>query len=336
MTNFTPLRSIAFAALLNLVLFSLPIHAQDADTPRTQPASESISADLLELAHYRSENTSARELAKVAERLFGRKIKVQRDDVTSESVQNIQLLGDTILIFDEAQRVEQLVRRLSALDAISELDPHLKASEIAPYETINWSPSYVSLRDASVALSSYRRPLPHAANMQNITEVDERNSLILRDEPSNLAGMTKVLAELDTPAPELNVTAIVVQGSNSGSSASDPMLPAELDLHLKQLLPFQFYEVLSLGLVRTSTRVQVVRVSMPGEDDVNYELDLLPEAFDAKTGTLTAEVHFKGSDRRGIQTRTQIPLNEYTVIGASGAQPLLVIIKLSSVSAEAH
>lgn len=335
MTIPTPSRTVALAVLLNVVLFAVSLQAQDAQTQRVQPSSTRLLSEHLELKHYRPKYISADELAPLARRMFGRSFLV--DDETSVGrtpVENIQTLGDTLLVFDEAERLDALMQRLHTLDAVSEGTESPTQGEV--YETQTWLPGHVSLRDAQSALNSYRRGLPYADNAVNITTVDERNMMILRDTKENLIEMRAVLEQLDQPAPELMVSAMIVQGRTSAPGADAPPLPAELTDNLKLLVPYEHFELLSLGFVRTSTRVANVEVAMPADDQRYYQFDLRPDSYDAQAGALTAQLRFSGNDRREIQTRTQIPVNEYTVVGASGRDPLFLVIKLTPVGGDAH
>jgi len=336
MPTFNTARPIVLALLLNLVLFSLSLQAQDADTPRVQPSLAYLPLSDLELQHYSPKHTSSHELAKLARRLFGRSFYVEDDGATNVSpVENIQTIGDTLLIFDQSARLDELMKRLRTLDEVSESAPD--SAQGTHYLTHAWSPGHVSLGDALSALSSYQRPLfPATSSAPNITTVGERNMLMLRDTQENLAEMLKVLEELDQPAPELLVSAMIVQGRSTPAGGDGPALPKALTDNLAQLVAYEHFEMLSMGFVRTSTRVGSVEVSMPADENRYFQLQLRPDSFDADGGTLTTQVRFSGNDRREIQTRTQIPVGEYTVIGASGRDPLFVVIKLSRADGDAH
>lgn len=335
MTIPTPSRTVALAVLLNVVLFAVSLQAQDAHTPHEQPGLAKYDASELELLHFEPRHTHPAELAKMARKLFGRSFFVSDGGAAHGApVENIQMIGDRLLIFDEAARLKSMLSRLHTLDAVSEGTDATANHEV--YETQTWSPGHVSLRDAQSALNSYRRALPYAASVGNITTVDERNMMILRDTKENLAEMRAVLEQLDHPAPELMVSAMIVQGRTSAPGADAPPLPAELTDNLKLLVPYEHFELLSLGFVRTSTRVGNVEIAMPADDERYYQFGLRPDSYDAQAGALTAQLRFSGNDRREIQTRTQIPVNEYTVVGASGRDPLFLVIKLTPVGGDAH
>ena len=82
---------------------------------------------------------------------------------------------------------------------------------------------------------------------------------------------------------------------------------------------------MSRGIVRSSSRAKSIELSI----DDSYRLELLPEAYDVETRSLTARCQFAGRDDFGFETRTTLQGSEYTVLGAMGRDPIFAVLQIT-------
>lgn len=289
-----------------------------------------LSAEEIVTTFYTPEHLGADELLDLAGMLYGRAIFVaERGGYEADSIDNLHSVGDALLIYDDQANTERLLAGLQVLDRPSAQVPDARPA----LTTATWAPGYISLDSAFEALGPFRREIVVDANtsdarlQENLSLLGDQNMLVLRDSGPQVEQMLALLASIDRPEPQLQVWATVVYavaGANLRADNTAPPAPAELTNELKRLVPFEHFFTASMGLVRSSARSEQIRI----ETDKGDELHLRPEAFDAKTGTLTTLIHFDGAGDFDFETRTSITAGEYTVLGASGQQPLFLVLRI--------
>lgn len=335
-TPFT-LKLLVLPLLAALALCPLTL-AQDAQDAQQAPV---LSVDDLRLEHFRPSHISSRDLYVAASELFGREIPViERGGHRGHRVRNIQSLGDALVLLDEPARVDNLLERLQALDAAAARPRDDSPPTPSALQTSQWSPNHIGLRDAMAALAPFQQqidvtsttPFVGARQVQMVPNVSmsaELNTIVMRDTPTNVRAMTELLDSLDKPSPQFLVSALVIEGRTSDKLPHETAAPAELVQHLSQLLPFEHFVTLSTGLVQTSANADLIVLEMPAAGDAGSQLELRPLAYDSGAGSLTAQAEFQVRDGRSFRTTAAIPTGEYTVLGASGARPVFLVLRLA-------
>lgn len=302
-----------------------------------------VSIDDLQMSHFQPQHVHAHQLFETASELFGRRISVkERGGLNGAPIHNIQTLGNALVLLDEPAKVEHLLKRLRMLDESGKRTPEEEeADESEPeLQTVQWSPRHVGLRDAYAALTPFHhnveigsfargastRQLEYAPN---VSLSNELNLMVLRDVPESLTAMTELLESLDKPSPQFLVSALVIEGRQAPVQPGETAAPKELVQHLGKLLPFEHFVTLSTGLVRTSANADEIRLNMPAAGDAGSQLEMRPMAFDEVGGSLTVRCEFQVHDGRSFITTASIPTGEYTVLGASGARPLFLVLRLA-------
>ena len=301
------------------------------------------------IRRYDPRQMDARSLYKIVHELRGRDFHmVEKGGRSAPSVDNLTMMGSSILIMDEESVVEEILALLAELDRIESV-----AAEDAPQapalRTLEFEPRYVSLTTIRTALSSYHRMVKEPGessrdrSIENVTYVSDRSLVILRDEEERVDEMLRLLTRLDVPEEQVLITTWIAVGDRSWSENSG--LPDDLVQDLRVLLPDFGFQADGYSVVRSSVaagRGLELEIEGRGQD---YLLSLRPSAYDAETGRLTLDqcqflkrtqpvalpagaVAGPGQTRLLFQTSAVLEAGDYTVLGASGQSPVFLVIKV--------
>ena len=276
-------------------------------------------SDLLVMAQYKPVNLGVYDLYEVAKDLVAHKMRV-RDEITGEIMSHptMQVLGDTILIYD----IEAGKRR--ALELLTELDhafqPTTNSNETRVVR--EYATRFVSMETAFEALRSFRHTWhnDNGSSFNNISLVQERSTLVLHDFQPKVDEM---------PAQQVLLTCYLVAAHGSAESAR---LPKELADGLKQLTGMETVHRQAVGMIRTSVQAQErLSILLESADFGTHELALRPAAYDPESRMLSFSecALLKTTDGKIntlFRTSTSVPGEEYTVIGAVGSDPLYVVL----------
>jgi len=324
---------ILYLLFVALGLFVVPAHSQEdpgAGHQSSNPVPVLNSAEL-ETFYFTPKNVSARQLESIAERLFSREIFIsERGGLASHPIQNLQLLGDTIIIYDSAENAQRIGKALHGIDENMKVDEATEADGADRLTVVQeWSPRHISLQEALSALTSFRRDAViwdsrgTASNVPNMSILKEQGTLVMRDAPDQVAQMLELLERVDRREAQLMFTCLVIRGQH-GDDKSSAGVPPELARNLSQLVPYENFHLVTVGVLRASARAKNLRIEMDGHN----ELLLETEAFDAEESALTATIRFGGDEGQQLQTRTTLRSGEYTVLGAAGSTPLFAVLKI--------
>jgi len=183
----------------------------------------------------------------------------------------------------------------------------------------------------------------------NIAMVEDRSLVVVRETGGTLVEIQSLLDRIDVPEPQVMLTFYAIQGTTEEPDGGP--LPEELTKNLERLLPQYRFEALGLAMIQTSAaagREVSLRIDAGGTD--GFEVQFRPVAFDEKTSSLTIERCSVARDvyqtanvggvmqtqgvrsERLFTTNTILRGGEYTVLGATGADPVFVVIRLMPVS----
>lgn len=239
---------------------------------------------------------------------------------------------------EEDRRQQQALEREYA-DQLAAQQQSLQRIEIRP--------RFVSLPTLKSALFSFERTLPAGATetqRQNFTLVEAANVLLVEDEPARLEQITRLAALIDQPQPQITISACILK---AGGDAGNSGVPGELASALTKMNLGANFKLLSSGTLRSS--VQAQRFCELGNQDANgasWKLQFLPIACDPASGNVTlSECSFvteagldptAGPNRQpasqDFRCDVTFGLDEWLVLGAVGAQPTLVALRVSYVA----
>lgn len=332
-----PLLTLVAALPLAGLAFTLPTPPplpQDALNDRAAPEAHRV-------YYYTVEQGDAYFIGDMATTIYGVNIpKLDPDGHVVGMTENIIVLDDhRLLIYDRPSSAEKI------LTLCKELDVPAQAETQADREFTSeiYTPRYVSVEDARLALEPFNRVIleSNAGPRSNLQLLGNSGRLMLRDTAANLDKMRALLDELDRSAPQIELTCYVLRGLDE---PVDNGLPKELTDNLSRIVPFPGFDLATMGVVRTSADSSGASVSieMPGIDE-RFELDAQISAFDAQGDgrqVLTLSncrmkrmIWQPGSDTLQPLFETNVALGsgEYAVMGATGSNPIFVVLRFERV-----
>jgi hypothetical protein len=311
---------------------------QDADWVKPEPTPE--------IFYYNCKHRDAFDILDIADELFGRSVLKTDNRGRPETTHNIHVLDESrIIVFDVADHAKRVLTLLDELDVET---PESARDAIEPDEelvSVEYRPRYLGISDLIDALIPFQRSLDPGA--ENISVLHDSGRLILRDYPEQLEEMRSLLKTIDVPDQQVELTCYILRGATEETPKSS-LAPADLTENLARLVPYTGFELASMGVLRMTTAANSPSVSlhMPGTDE-EYDLSLRIGAYDhptdpgatngsSNTGVLTlnqCSVMQEGDMGRIelFSTTTSIAAGEYAVMGASGAEPIFVVLRFMPV-----
>ena len=326
------------------ILFVLPFlvtHLADAAAAQNPEKSQVVSLSDIRLESYQPQYLAAKDLYPAADRTVGRSLYIaERGGEFGEAASNLTLLADRILVYDEPKYVEVILAALGKLDQPS-------AANLAPEALVSteYAPRYITLESVNSALRSfdnrYSGVQGAVTRPQNVSFVEERNLVILRDAQARIDEMLAILRSIDVPEPQAMLTCYVVSAGAAGG------LPQELEANMKKLLPELEFGAAGFGMLRSSVAPgRTLALRIEGEEH-SFDLGFSPVAYDPATGSLTikncrlerdeyqsvfngTETQRQFSGRRQVfNTNAVLRGGEYTVLGSTGPEPLFLVLRLT-------
>lgn len=334
-------------------------------------------------------------LEALANDLFGALLEVEQWDKERQQVVNLlnvdQFLtfGRSLLIRNSAAHATQIVATLREFElreqqlAEGEQEEAQRqfALQQAAHEesggvfreakriTREFRPRHVPLELLQQALQPFERFLLVGPNEQraNFNWIVPANLLLVEERDERLEEIATLIERIDRPAPQLQVTALILQSNPLGTAAGGTAgLPAELGQALALMAPSAEFSVLSSAVLRCTVRPDR-RCKLSSSEDLSksvaseaaahlagvppasnpsrWDLSFVPAAFDAEHGTLElSQCNFElqrgqgrgapasNSANQSFETEFTAIVGEWTVIGAVGAQPVFVALRLDPVS----
>lgn len=301
-----------------------------AQDPSAQPQEPSLlSIRQVELASFKPQNLDPNELVVLAQRLLGRSFYViENGGYDSPPVENVHLLGSTLVLYDVPEQLKRILPTLQQLDQAGGDRAHREASSLQTWE---YAPRYLSLESVLNVLRPLERPVEDA---RNLSISPEQRLLIVRDSPERIGEIKALIERVDVPQDQVTISCWLLQGVPQGASGA--ALPADLAEHLKRLLPGQTFHPAGFGMLQVTVSTQRPISLLMGPGAQMYQLELQPSAYDAQTGSLSvascALSQTGGNGRLLFSTAVVLRGSKYTVIGASGAEPTLVAVQLQPVA----
>ena len=301
------------------LLLTLPLLQADQTRPRYQIPSLSV-ADLV-LESYRPTHVDASELFGVVQNTLGRNFYVQERGGPAGSVaSNTALVGDVLLVLDEPAYAKSLLALCAKIDQPSAETGDGRAT--------------LSYRMRSVPLSRADRAVRVLGRRVDVQYDRSGGRILARGSKADLAALEELLESIDVPDPRVMVTCYLLQGAVGGESASAPLLPADLVADLGQLLPQFGFQAAGFAMLQSSIAVgSDLRLLIASERGNGVRFEFEVAAYDEEAGSLTAEnCRLSGQTEDGpmeiFSTSTVLHAGEYTVLGATGSKPLLLVVRL--------
>ncbi len=322
--------------------------AQEDPTAK-QPQSGFPGVEELVVVPYTPQSLERDELYTAAEHLFGSEVWVLQNGETT-FFDHFILLGDSIVVRDTPARTKEIVATLQQLEAQIKTG-HQRSQDARRPQLMSreYTPRHVGANALFASLGSLRRPIfPEngGAATENVSVFDGQ-ILHVRDTQDRVDEILAFVQRLDQPSAQATVSVLIISGNHSGESS--PELPADLVDNLGKLVPVSGFELLATGLLRGSVR-QRMELSASFGADRSYEIELRPEAYNTESGELAldkcsfqlrspnryekrdeagnVQEIFKGMGSQSFSTAATLRHGEYTVLGAVGADPVFVVLRM--------
>jgi len=323
---------LPLGALL-LVACAATAAGQQAAPPAASPELPVIAADQLVLEYLTLPEGMDRDVLSSLIRLNRRQIMVRNTDGSLRGpLENCQDADSGMLVYDTADYVKGVKL------AMVKVSGEAPAAADAPLMTEVYVPRFVEVSRLFSLLQPLQRTIATRASSHqpweqhaNVSFQTSPAMIVFNDTPDQVGRMLELLQRVDQAPPQMLITCWLVRGSFDQQEGRD--LPSDLVDNLRRLLPYREYGLVTTALVRTSILAGMER-SLRGsfETDGQFDLTLRPGAVDESGHRLAFErIEFKSSGAVQFDTSAVLDFNEYTVLGAAGANPLLVVLQVKPV-----
>ncbi|MSR47389.1 MAG: hypothetical protein EXS13_10045 [Planctomycetes bacterium] len=241
----------------------------------------------------------------------------------------------------EAERAANAALKLEYTRTVANQRSSLLRAEIRP--------RFVSLATLRDVLTPFERFINQDSAregdllLSNITIVEQANVILVHDDSDRIDEMTSLAALVDRARPQLNVSAVVLQVGGDATSAG---VSGDLVGALGRLGMGTSFKLLSTGALRCAVQSKLFcQLGTEAIDGSHWNLTFLPEACDAESGcvslsqckfsTQLAGTPTSGGNKPGatqtFETSVTLALGEWVVLGAIGAQPTLIALRVDVV-----
>ena len=249
----------------------------------------------------------------------------------------VMTYGDSLLVKDTRKEITGTFAMLADLDKNYRKPKQAQAPPSEQRQLFQYTFTHVSLNSARIALRSLYDAQRQFGSLAppRLSFVEEQGQILVRGTVEQIAEVHDILKKLDVPRPSVTLSFFLIQGCSEEDN--DDRVPPDLSRDLSELVPYTGFRMLSSAIVPsdTSSRIEL-DVQLEGDrGSVNLELE--PAAYDSAAGTLALErvqvllnlVNGARRDTSAIRTSTSLEAGRYTVLGAVGADPVFMVIKLS-------
>ena len=253
---------------------------------------------------------------------------------------SFQVFGESLLIQGSAGEMPETLSLVAQMDQnYVGAGEHTATTE----EQFLYKLRYVSSNAVREALQSMDRNFMQQRQGQeprglSIGYVEERGVVLVRGTAAEVSKAKAILTELDVAPPNLMISCYLVQGK---AGASTPSLPAALVRDLSALVPFEGFELLSSGMLPSDASSQLGLDVELEAGKGEFSLEMYPAAYDEDRGLLKlSSIKFKMSlytnvsgkrerTQRSFSTSTSLATDKFTVLGAVGADPVFVVVRMT-------
>ena len=286
----------------------------------------------LSLIQYRPQHVQAGMLMTVVQRMLGRHMQVVERGRVVSPLPNLSELAGTILIYDTQEYSARVLEMLKALDQAPQ-EPE-EVEDMSQYSEI-----MVEYTARNVPVNYLNSALGSFGDIYDFSVVGNR-MITARIPEYAKATFLEFMERVDQPDPCVLLTCYLLTGSDSAVKGNGPQPPAEVVQSLKSILPGLEFRSIGFSMVQsTISEGRQIHLGVSGSDDMRYELKFSPLAFDVQSGdmnVLNCELrrHKESGEGGRGQNAPQLMLitdtvfrgNQFTVLGASGQDPVFVVI----------
>lgn len=235
-------------------------------------------------------------------------------------------------------------------------------AHLAALPRLEIRPRYLPFKSVVSLLTPFQRYLNQEIAdegdqlLSNVTVLDEANTILVQEEPDRLKQIEALVARADQPLPQVTVSALLLQLAPATvdprpseiPGAGGDQIPLDLARELARMLPFTSVTRLATAVVRCT--VQPDRICSLNEQNGrvgSWSLDFAPSGLDAERGRIALSncrfmlTRNSSPTTQGITSQQQLTtdldlaLGEWVVLGAVGADPVAIAVRVEPNSGSA-
>ncbi|MCA8978700.1 MAG: hypothetical protein H6831_02725 [Planctomycetes bacterium] len=329
-------------ALTHLPLLLPLLFAVPAKLPDPAPATSSSPAAVAQepegswdvpVAIFTPKYSSPYELAQTCERLFIEGLV--SEDAQSRNVRFVPL-DSAIVVSGPNPHMARALELLGQLDETARSESRVQALRVREYAL-----KHLTMEDARVALRPLFRQIQQtdqayvigmAVSSDNISFIQTRGAIVVRDTDERIEEIFALLERLDVPRQQVLLRSYLIRGVDGGN---DPRVPTEVTESLKQLVPYEQFELVSFAMVRSDVTADMGMTDATASAEYRMQFD--PGTYDVESRRLNfASCRFDitridGTARvtRQFATSASLTADEYTVLGGVGADADFLVLHMS-------
>lgn len=244
------------------------------------------------------------------------------------------VFGETLLVKHREAEMPATLETLKRLDQAYVGESQWQGPKL---ETFHYQVRHVPLNSVLSGLrgtfQQNQGPTP-----PSISTIDDRGMVIFRGSPEDVKEVSTLIKALDVPLPQLLITVYIIEGTSKDEA--DFRVPADLARDLGALVPYEAFNIVSMGILPSDTVSPMEMEAMFSDQVGEFKLQMYPQAYDPETGALTiGKIEFRASsnengvrNNRQFTTSTSLRRGQYTVLGAVGADPIFVVAEMKDPS----
>ncbi len=251
-----------------------------------------------------------------------------------------EVYGDSLMVIDTRGKIDKTLMLLRSLDEnFSESAPE-DGAESEPTQLFQYTVTHVSVDSVRKAFTSLYAEVQSGGDFifsgPQLSYVNERNLVLMRGTADQIAETKTILERLDVPKPRVLLSFYLIEGASA--EENDTRVPIELAKDLSALVPYEGFKLLTSAILPgdATSRIQLDAQLEMGRGEM--ELELVPAAYDHASETLALDGVSVGLTltaqgkraRNSFRTSTSLKAGAYTVLGAIGADPIFVVIKMTT------
>jgi len=291
------------------------------------------------ISTYEPRHVDVHSLYELTSNLLERNIRVEDRYVT-----NLNLIYDRILIYDTKDASARILAMMAQIDkgfegteAAREMEQEQHTAQLTEFPVQEYRVRSLSLDAAFELLNPFYRDIEavdsagNHLSFINLSRVVD-NVLLIRDTAENTASMLSLLEKFDRPSPQVQISVWVLRG---GADPDSSPVPADLTKSLQQLIPEMPFHMDARGMLRSAIGPDLhLRLSLNGLSGEDFALSLSTGPYDTESGSLALSecmlmrTTADGEMEQLFQTTTSVRAGEYAVIGVTGAEPVLLALRL--------
>ena len=274
------------------------------------------------------EFASVLQIRDVVSKIYGSSFFVMEGDGRKRGpIRNVMTMRNALMIYDTPGHIEKIQKLVMRLDIPPEKQEKRTEKTIRTYKARNLA-RHALFRSGSVWIEqkwSSRAPV-------SMDELSDASSILLSGTDSAVAQLAQFLSSIDVAPVRFRLTCLVVKANEKNATVP---VPQPLLQQLKKLLPYESFGGRAIGMVNAVLSPNSpITLDMETGTETAASVRLLPGQWDPKTRVMRFGmcecklIDRKADTKQRLSSQIELKAGEYTVLGALGHQPELVVLRV--------